>query len=482
MKNIIAFVLSLMIIIGCVPVYAAEEEPVNLSEYDCVLEGELAGCTVVYKAPEKFLDSLYCNQFEKDGSFVWFYCNCDTIPFYLIKDNKIYTLKEAYGDILDHSTISKIAGLINNNEDKLKGFNMGPINVAWGATPDEGLVSDPTGISPVESAREKINPELREKIAENENSLIPIQILLKDDYNKSEVEKYVYENYEGTDKDSKLFKKYYREEVKKIISSRVQKFVDDYKLLLENIRYQGEYYPLVIADVYAYNIEEIAQYNSVTQISYYDDTPGQPESEAALPPSGEDETIKPGPRPPRPTQEGNLPPTTDSKEPKVYNSGSSSSAKKSSSKPKLNIKTATLKCGKKLTLSVKNRKGKKVSFSSSLKSVAKVSKKGVVTTLKRGRAVISVKVGKSKLKCVVKVTSNPRLSKTNITVKKGKSVTVKIIGKAKGVNNKYKNSKRAKVASKKSASKIKIKGKKRGKSTLRIIVNGVTLKMKVRVK
>ena len=84
--------------------------------------------------------------------------------------------------------------------------------------------------------------------------------------------------------------------------------------------------------------------------------------------------------------------------------------------------------------------------------------------------------------CTVKVTTNPKLSKKSITVKKGKKVTVKIKGKSALVKNVYKNTKIAKVVSKKTAKKIKIKGLKKGKTTLKIKVNGVTLKLKVKVK
>ncbi len=76
----------------------------------------------------------------------------------------------------------------------------------------------------------------------------------------------------------------------------------------------------------------------------------------------------------------------------------------------------------------------------------------------------------------------PKLSKTSITVKKGKTKTVKIIGKDKSIKNVYKNTKKAKIKSKKTAAKIKVKGLKKGKTTLKIKANGVWLKLKVKVK
>ena len=67
-------------------------------------------------------------------------------------------------------------------------------------------------------------------------------------------------------------------------------------------------------------------------------------------------------------------------------------------------------------------------------------------------------------------------------MKKGKTKTITITGKAPGVKNAYKNTKKARVISGKTATKIKVKGLKKGKTTLKIKVNGVTLKLKVVVK
>ena len=67
--------------------------------------------------------------------------------------------------------------------------------------------------------------------------------------------------------------------------------------------------------------------------------------------------------------------------------------------------------------------------------------------------------------------------------KKGsKTVTVKITGKARSVKNVYKNTAAAKVTSAKTASKIRVKGLKKGQTTIKIRVNGVWLKLKVNVK
>ncbi len=150
-------------------------------------------------------------------------------------------------------------------------------------------------------------------------------------------------------------------------------------------------------------------------------------------------------------------------------------------KPKLNIKTATLKCGKTINLNVKNKGSKKISFTSNNKKTAKVNKKGIVTALRKGRAKITAKLGNKMLYCIVKVVTNPRLSKSEIEVKKGKTVTVSIIGRAKSVKNKYKSTDYAKIIAKKKADKIKIRGLKKGKTNLKIKVNGLVLELKVKV-
>ncbi len=84
--------------------------------------------------------------------------------------------------------------------------------------------------------------------------------------------------------------------------------------------------------------------------------------------------------------------------------------------------------------------------------------------------------------CKVNVKTSPKLSKKSITVKKNKTKTVKITGKASTVKNVYTNTMKAKIISKNTASEIKIKGLKKGKTTLKIKVNGAALKLKVKVK
>lgn len=149
---------------------------------------------------------------------------------------------------------------------------------------------------------------------------------------------------------------------------------------------------------------------------------------------------------------------------------------------KLNIIAATLQAGKVITLKATDKNGKKVSvtFSSSNKKVAKVTGKGKLYALKRGVAKITVKFKKNKMSsCIINVVTSPKLSKNKIKLKKGQTKSVKISGKSSAVKNTYKNTKIAKVTSARTAKKLKIRGLKRGTTTLKIKVNGVSLKLKV---
>lgn len=127
------------------------------------------------------------------------------------------------------------------------------------------------------------------------------------------------------------------------------------------------------------------------------------------------------------------------------------------------------------------------------KKIVKLSKdkngEYIFTGLKKGTAKVTFTPKKGKqysVKIIVKTSpkfTNKKGKKiSSVTVKKGKTVKVFVKGKAKEVNNKYKNTKKAKIISKKSASTLKIKGLKKGKTTLSVTVNGVKLNLKVKVK
>ena len=124
--------------------------------------------------------------------------------------------------------------------------------------------------------------------------------------------------------------------------------------------------------------------------------------------------------------------------------------------PRLKKTNISLKAGKTAAIAVLNAGKKEITYHSSNSRVAKVEKTGKVTALKKGNADITVSVGDTKLTYKVKVTSSPKLSKKSITIKAGKTKTIKISGKAKGVHNVYSSSKVAKVTSKKTANAIKM--------------------------
>ncbi len=159
--------------------------------------------------------------------------------------------------------------------------------------------------------------------------------------------------------------------------------------------------------------------------------------------------------------------------------------------PVISKKKASLKAGKTLTLKVTN--GIPALWKSSKTGIATVSKTGKVTALKKGSTTITAMLADGKkVTCKITVSSNPTIKinkkafkkKTTYTVKKGKTLNITITGKAPGVNNVYSTSKKkiAKVISKKTATKIKIKGLKKGSATVTVKVNGFAFKIKVKVK
>lgn len=87
--------------------------------------------------------------------------------------------------------------------------------------------------------------------------------------------------------------------------------------------------------------------------------------------------------------------------------------------PRLNYKKVTLVQGKKKRLKVRNlRRGRKVKWYSTKKSVATVNRKGIVKAKRKGKAYIVAKVGKKKYRC--KVIVKKRVSKKKKKTKKSK--------------------------------------------------------------
>ena len=119
---------------------------------------------------------------------------------------------------------------------------------------------------------------------------------------------------------------------------------------------------------------------------------------------------------------------------------------------------------------------KKITYKSSNKKVAKISSTGKITALKKGTATITATQNGESFKFKVTV-KKPSISPKSKTIKKGKSFTIKITGKVGTAKFKSGNSKIASVSK-----KGKVKGKKKGSTTITVKTNGVTLKCKVKVK
>lgn len=149
--------------------------------------------------------------------------------------------------------------------------------------------------------------------------------------------------------------------------------------------------------------------------------------------------------------------------------------------PKISATKVNLKSAQTRTLKVTN--GKVKTWSTSSKKIATVSK-GKVVALTKGKVRITATLTNGKkLTCNVTVTTSPKLSRTTLNLKKGKTATVKLTGKVANINNKYYNTKVAKIVSKANATSIKVKALKKGTTTLKIRVNCVNvLRLKVKVK
>lgn len=105
---------------------------------------------------------------------------------------------------------------------------------------------------------------------------------------------------------------------------------------------------------------------------------------------------------------------------------------------KLNKKNVSINVGKNYTLKATGIKGK-ITWTSSKKSVATVSSKGVVKAKKKGTAVITAKYGKKKITCKVTVkqpVTSIKLNKASAVLKKGNSLSLKATVLPGSANNK----------------------------------------------
>lgn len=99
--------------------------------------------------------------------------------------------------------------------------------------------------------------------------------------------------------------------------------------------------------------------------------------------------------------------------PTVQSSLSTTITAEAATKTKISKTSVSITAGKKYTLKVTGTK-KKVTWSSSKKSVATVSSKGVVTAKKKGTATITAKVSGKKYTCKVTVKAKPKKVKIAI--------------------------------------------------------------------
>ncbi|MCH5299595.1 MAG: Ig-like domain-containing protein, partial [Ruminococcus sp.] len=138
-------------------------------------------------------------------------------------------------------------------------------------------------------------------------------------------------------------------------------------------------------------------------------------------------------------------------------------------------KTLYVKGTAKINATVDNSKGT-TTYKSNNKKVAKVSKNGKITAIKKGTATITVTnngVSKS-FKITVK---NPKLNKSKKSMKKGEKFKLTVTGKV-GKQTYTSNNKKVATVSKNG----KITAKKKGNATITVKTNGMKLKCKITVK
>lgn len=148
-----------------------------------------------------------------------------------------------------------------------------------------------------------------------------------------------------------------------------------------------------------------------------------------------------------------------------------------SSSIKLNKSKITLYTGGTITLKVTGT-GRKVTFTSSNKSVAAVNSQGKVTARKEGTAAITAKVGNKRLACRVTVKKeNPKLSKRRITIYRGGTTTIKVTGTSRKVKFASSNKSVATVSS-----RGKVTARKVGTATITAKVGSKKITCRVTVK
>lgn len=125
-------------------------------------------------------------------------------------------------------------------------------------------------------------------------------------------------------------------------------------------------------------------------------------------------------------------------------------------------------------------------WKSSDPKVISIAKGGKAVILTKGKTTLSIKNGKKTIKRVFTVSKNPYLAVKNkkvdsVKVKNGKTLSVDVVGKAQTVDNEYTDTEYAEIQSETNDDTVKIKAARRGKTTLKVKVNGKSLKLKVNV-
>ena len=144
-------------------------------------------------------------------------------------------------------------------------------------------------------------------------------------------------------------------------------------------------------------------------------------------------------------------------------------------KGKINKTKISLTAGKTTKLKITNAKGK-ITWSTSNKKIATVSKKGKVKSKRAGKATITAKVNNQKFKCKVTVYAKGKISKSNLTLATGKTSQLKVTKVKAKIKWSTSNSKIATVSQ-----KGKVTAKKVGKVTITAKVNKQKLTCKVTV-
>ena len=126
------------------------------------------------------------------------------------------------------------------------------------------------------------------------------------------------------------------------------------------------------------------------------------------------------------------------------------------------------------TLKVKGTK-RKVKWSSSNKKIVTVDKKGNVTGIKKGTAIITAKAGSKKYRCTVKVV-NPKINKTSKLLIVGKTYNLKVTGTSSKITWSSSDNSIAKVNS-----KGVVTAKQKGLATIKAKVNGLKLRCEINV-